>query len=246
MESLIDQLNAEYRAHVDRLVAEHPLERAMAIAIGGSFEAIGAIEVGVLRGAGLEPGWDVIDIGCGSGRLAAALERAGHHGSYLGVDVVPALVDYARSTRPARYRFEVTDGLSVPAGDASADLACMFSLITHLPLEATFLLLRECTRVLRPGGTAVVSFLEFAVPTHLAVFAQSVDSFRTARHHNQFVHADDLAHVAGLAGLRFVSVHPGHTTPVEIDGTYVDDDGNEVVNPAVLGQSWMVLEVPPA
>jgi SAM-dependent methyltransferase len=241
MDNVLRMLNQEYVDHVDRLLAAHDEATAMSLAVGGEWEAIGAVEVGILRRSGFTVSDSLLDIGCGSGRLATSLRAWGHKGGYLGADVVPALVKYARRTVPG-YRFEVIDGLDLPASAEPFDFACFFSVLTHLPFEASFLLLQAAVAELRPGGRVVASFLEFADPGHWAVWDGSVASFRSARHHNQFIHRDDLAVLGERAGLRVVEICGGHDSEVEIVGEYTWSDGRPLTSPAKLGQSWMVFE----
>jgi SAM-dependent methyltransferase len=237
-------LNEEYRSHVDRLLADHDREEAMRLAVGGHWDAVAAVEEGVLRAAGLTDDSALVDVGCGSGRLAARLAARGFAGRYLGLDVVPVLVEHARTLAPD-FDFAVTDGLTIPAGDAEMDLACFFSVFTHLPFEACFRLLLEARRVVRPGGRVVVSFLELALDEHWPIFQASTDTIAVARHHNQFVHRDDLATLGRRAGLAPIRVQGGYDHVVEIEGTHRRDDGEVVTSPARLGQSWMVFERSP-
>jgi SAM-dependent methyltransferase len=241
MDNVLQMLNQEYVDHVDRLLAAHDESTAMALAVGGDWEPIGAIEVGILRQSGFSPSDSLLDVGCGSGRLASRLRSWGYGGRYLGVDVVPALVKYARRTLPG-YRFEVIDGLELPPSAEAFDFACFFSVLTHLPFEASFILLRSAVGEVRTGGRIIASFLEFADPGHWSVWDGSVESFRGARHHNQFIHRDDLALLGERAGLRMVEVHDGCRSEVEIDGECTSDDGRAITSPAKLGQSWMVFE----
>ena len=92
---------------------------------------------------GAAPGHFLIDIGCGSGRLSTQLSRRyGAEIDYLGIDIVPELLDYARSKAIADYRFELTKGLAIPARDASADMIAAFSVFTHLKHAETLVYLR--------------------------------------------------------------------------------------------------------
>lgn len=241
VQNLMSLLNEEYRSHVDRLLAEHDREEAMRLAVGGHWDAVAAVEEGVLRAAGLTDTSALVDVGCGSGRLASRLSSRGFEGRYLGLDVVPVLIEHARTLAPA-LDFAVTDGLDIPAPDGEFDMVCFFSVFTHLPFEACFRLLCEAQRVLRPGGRVVASFLELALDEHWPIFQASVDTIAVARHHNQFIHREDLATLGRRAGLAPVHVQSGYDHVVEIDGTYVRDDGEVVTSPARLGQSWMVLE----
>src|SRR5215510_1358331 len=99
----------------------------MKTAIGGQFEAYGQIEADMLRFFGLRNDATLIDVGCGSGRLAIPLSKT-QRGAYLGTDVVPDLLEFARQScnRPD-WQFQVVDRLRIPAPDESADMVCFFS-----------------------------------------------------------------------------------------------------------------------
>jgi ubiquinone/menaquinone biosynthesis C-methylase UbiE len=72
----------------------------------GNFEAIGKIELSVLTEAGFRAGHGLIDIGCGSGRLTSQVSGSlGDAVSYLGTDVVPKLLTYAKERAPEAYNF---------------------------------------------------------------------------------------------------------------------------------------------
>src|SRR5690349_11468468 len=92
-----------YRDYVDRMRSSTlPNHRAMEEAIGGDFDAIGILERELLIQQGLHPDGCVIDVGCGSGRLARPLAEY-LQGSYLGIDVVPALLAHARKISPKSF-----------------------------------------------------------------------------------------------------------------------------------------------
>ena len=179
---------ADYEALVARLVATRPLDEAMAVAGGGDYENMGRIEADILRHVGLRDGMTLIDLGCGSGRLAWALGQAMRI-DYLGIDIVQALLDYARTKSPRTYRFVLNHALSLPAPDASADMVCAFSVFTHLLHAESFLYMEDIRRVLRPGGRLVFSFLEFANAEHWSMFAGTVDGQRhgTLDHLTMFI-----------------------------------------------------------
>ncbi len=112
----------EYRRFVRATLKSSRSQSAgMSMAVGGHFEALGAIEYGLLAHHGLADGMSVIDVGCGSGRLAHALRE--RRIAYLGTDVVPELIRYAKDMckRPD-WRFEIITELAIPASDASAHL----------------------------------------------------------------------------------------------------------------------------
>jgi SAM-dependent methyltransferase len=96
------------------------------MAVGGDYEAIGVYEHALLRAHGLQPDSVVMDIGCGSGRLAFQLRRYPALG-YVGTDPVPALLDYARRKveRPD-FRFVVEQENQLPVPNGSADFVVFF------------------------------------------------------------------------------------------------------------------------
>src|SRR6266576_6479902 len=89
--------NQAYIDHVRRV--EQRVEckdEAMQLAVGGEFDAVGKLEYYLLRSLGLSSGQLVIDVGCGSGRLARQL-ASDTSIRYVGTDVVPRLLEAART-----------------------------------------------------------------------------------------------------------------------------------------------------
>jgi ubiquinone/menaquinone biosynthesis C-methylase UbiE len=164
----------DYRRVVAKFTQAYPLAEAMDRSVGGGgYENNGKIHCDSLIASGLQPGHFVVEIGCGSGRLSTQLsQRFGATIDYLGIDVVPALLDYARSKASESYRFHVTEGLDIPAADQSADFVVVFSVFTHLKHRETEVYLREATRVLKPGAILLFSFLE--LPRHRREFAYTI------------------------------------------------------------------------
>lgn len=219
----------DYQKLVTDLLAQFPVDEAMARAVGGSFERFGAIEGAVLYWAGLRDGMALIDFGCGSGRLAWVLGKLSIKLDYLGIDIDQRLLDYAKTKSPPNFRFALSQALSVPAPDASADMMCAFSVFTHLRHTETFLYLRDMHRVLRPGGTLVFSFLEFALPAHWKTFTDTAaaELHGGAPHLNQFIERNAIDVWCEKLGYERVSF---------IDGTAAPWG-----EPGALGQSAAIL-----
>ena len=168
----IDKLDfqATYLELVKSFKRSHSNSKAMELAVGGEFEAMGFLEMETLKHFGLQEDAYLIDVGCGSGRLAKPLSEY-LKGRYLGIDIVPDLVKYARENiNRSDWRFKTADGLSIPEGEGRADAVCFFSVFTHLLHEQTYVYLQEAKRVLKPGGRIIFSFLDFSIPSHWAVF----------------------------------------------------------------------------
>ncbi len=96
--------------------------------------------------------WQVLEIGCGVGRLVEPLlDRVA---GYTGIDVASGMVDEARARcrTPDRARFFVGDGLGVPvaARDRAYDLALAHAVFIHCPrvvIEANLVSAWSCLRI---------------------------------------------------------------------------------------------------
>jgi 2-polyprenyl-3-methyl-5-hydroxy-6-metoxy-1,4-benzoquinol methylase len=127
-----------HRRLLQQLRGTYTNDEAVRRAVGGEFEGYGALLRDALIFHGLKPNDYLIDVGCGSGRLAKPLAEY-LKGKYLGIDVVPGLVDYARKlVARSDWRFEVAEGLKIPEADGQAEMVCFFSVLTHLLHEESF------------------------------------------------------------------------------------------------------------
>jgi len=99
---------------------------------------------------------DLVEIGCGIGRLTRPL--AARSATVRALDVSPRMLGLAREHNPALDNVEwvLGDGRSLaPIADASADACFSHVVFQHLPDPAIALgYVREMGRVLRPGGWA--------------------------------------------------------------------------------------------
>lgn len=168
----------QYERWVRDLVRTHPLDEAMSIAVGGRYEEVGAIERDILRWAGLRDGMRLVDVGCGSGRLAAALRQTGKV-DYTGLDAIEPLLDYCRQKFP-EYRFVHSTAMTLPFDDGSVDVVSAFAVLSHMLHSEAYLYLQDMFRVLRPGGAVVMSFTEFAEPSHWVNFSAEIESHKTS------------------------------------------------------------------
>jgi SAM-dependent methyltransferase len=186
-------LRSKLRAHRNR-------DLAFADAIGSEtlelFESQGNGQVAVLRHHGLNDGMTIYDLGCGCGRTAQALQRAGWHGSYMGADIVAGFVSELKRKCPG-YEAHVHREPTIVAGDGSIDMLFHWSVFTHVPPEECFLYLEDSFRALKPGGKLIFSFLELTDPGHYErVFKNRVARLRGKRRLkllDTFLHRDWIA-----------------------------------------------------
>lgn len=185
----------DYEKLIKQLVSDHPLDEAMAIAVGGSYEGVGLVEVEILRRAGLHNGSHLLDLGCGSGRLACMLGKSDLTVTYTGVDIVQQLLDYAVTRAPRSYRFLLHRSLDIPAPDNTLDVISAFSVFTHLLHHETYLYMQDTHRALHTGGKLVFSFLEFREPEHWNNFIVSANSARVDKlpHLNSYLERDVIS-----------------------------------------------------
>ncbi len=230
-----------YREHVASLTAEHDAKRAMELAVGGEFEAFGILQRECLIQYGLRPNDYVIDVGCGSGRLAKPLSEY-LTGPYLGTDVVPELVDYARElvARPD-WRFVVVDGFTIPERDGIADFVCFFSVFTHILHQQSYMYLQEAKRVLNSGGKVVFSFLEFRIPCHWTVFENSVAKAGTDWHLDQFIERNAIHAWASHLGFTVEAIEDGDKPHIPLRQRVVRENGEVLEHKGTFGQSVCVL-----
>jgi SAM-dependent methyltransferase len=109
-------------------------------------------EVAYLRCAELCAGQDVLEAGCGEGYGADLLASVARR--VVAVDYDAATVAHVRDRYP-RVAVLAANLAALPMPDASVDVVVNFQVIEHLWDQPQFV--RECLRVLRPGGRLLMS-----------------------------------------------------------------------------------------
>lgn len=97
----------------------------------------------------------ICDLGCGPGQIARYLHRQGVE--TLGVDLSPRMIAEAQRLNPTIH-FHQGDMLALPDADNSWGGIAAFYCIIHVPRQKIVDALREMKRVLKPGGTLLVTF----------------------------------------------------------------------------------------
>ncbi len=164
----------------DRFISKDDLvpPRRLHFVGGGDFKSIGQLFLGHFVGAcGLEPDEAVLDIGCGTGRMAIPLlQYLGERGTYVGFDISRDAIRWCKENitrRNSRFSFVHADIRNLeynrsgniaasqyifPCGDASVDFAFATSVFTHLRANDVRRYLSEIRRVLKAHGRAMLTF----------------------------------------------------------------------------------------
>lgn len=231
-----------YPAFFEHVLKGRPRDEAMIEAVGGGHD-IGDMEATLVGRFGLAADSYVIDVGCGSGRLARPLARLPHV-RYLGTDISQTLLDYAEQTAGrSDFRFKRVEGMQIPEGDGVADMVVFFSVGTHLLQEEFFLYLENARRVLKPGGHVLFSFLDVTLPGVRVVFRETVDAARSGQrfHLNTFIGRSDIPAWAEMLQMKLVDMLSGDE-PVGEPLPLLRAVLSEPVAERHLGQSVAVLE----
>ena len=169
------------------------------------------------RRVGVQPGWNVIDCGCGPiGGLAVLAEMVGPAGRVVGVDVSPAAVQRARAVVTALElgNVEVVAGdlhdLDAAALGGPFDLAFSRAFMMHQadPVRT----LRRIADLLRPGGWLVAQEPLHSPPPrshpHLEAVAGHWDLVHEVLHQNGVPAGavEDLPRSARQAGLEVTAM----------------------------------------
>jgi SAM-dependent methyltransferase len=138
----------------------------------------------LVRRLGLPPGTEILDAGCGSGRNMVDLAR---YGTVTGLEIADASVHWARN----RGIGEVVQGsiTEAPFPDDRFDFAVCLDVLEHIDDEVHAL--RELRRVMRPGGTLLVT-----VPAYQSLWSEH----DVINHHKRRYTRKTLSAVAERAG----------------------------------------------
>lgn len=150
-------------------MTDEPVEAAVHAASSGQvftesswldlhFEAMRPEYEQAVRSVGIEPGWHVLDAGCGGGSFLPLLaELVGPEGRVTALDIAPdnvAEVERRVAASPLACPVEATVGslLHIPSPDDSFDAVWIANVLMYLADDEAERVLAEATRVTRPGG----------------------------------------------------------------------------------------------
>lgn len=133
---------------------------------------------------GFNPSMSLLDIGCGSGRLAiGVLSLLGKVHLYHGIDVSKPRIDWCMrhlASRQPGFKFthidavncrynpggdKIEGGFSLPLLDGEFDIVYLYSVFSHMAADHVGRYLEEIQRVLRGSGRVfITAFVEAGVP----------------------------------------------------------------------------------
>lgn len=149
------------------------------------------------------PGHLVLEAGCGTGKFCFWLRRRGINS--IGIDIVPEIVEPA--TRYAKAKglqalFIVGDVCKLPLRDNSLNGYISLGVIEHFrSITDVFQSLKECRRILKPGGKAIITIPNIFVPLRNRILL-SISKGRIGFFH-EFYTVEDVYCLGQIIGSNF-------------------------------------------
>jgi ubiquinone/menaquinone biosynthesis C-methylase UbiE len=149
----------------------------------------------------------LLDVGCGTGRTLHQIARTHPALRLWGVDLSPAYVKVARE-RARDATIAIENGEALPFADGAFDIVTSVYLFHELPRNARRNVVREMSRVLRPGGLLVIE--DSAQIAESAEIRSALREFPREFHEPfyQDYLDDDLAALLGECGFAVSAVEP--------------------------------------
>jgi ubiquinone/menaquinone biosynthesis C-methylase UbiE len=170
--------------------------------------------------AGVLDGESVLDVGCGTGSLAATLARVTKASEIVGLDPSSGFIEYARAQNAdPRVTFEVGDAQQLPYPDASFDRCVALLAIDYFPDARKAAL--EMRRVTKKAGIVATAMWDRSRDNELencfwdAAIAIDPHAKRSAGRQGSYGSAEALSELWSGSGLTRVEV-AGLTVPCRV------------------------------
>jgi ubiquinone/menaquinone biosynthesis C-methylase UbiE len=147
----------------------------------------------------------LLDVGCGTGRFLDSVKQVWPRLQITGLDMSDAYIRHAkRHLRRSRTNFIVGKAEEIPLPDNSQDAVTSTFLFHELPPKIRRITLRECARVLKPGGRLVI--LDSLQRGDQRDFEGLLELFPRSYHepyYSSYI-KEDFGSLASECGLKFV------------------------------------------
>jgi len=207
---------ADYESTWDRESVDETLAKVAVIGTDdeGVYAESAQVTVGVLeQTVGVGRNDEVLEIGCGVGRVGAVLAPRCHR--WIGADVSANMLAHAarRLAGHDNVEFVHVNGWDLhQIADASLDVAYSTIVFMHLDKWDRYAYVAEARRVLRPGGRCYIDNIDLTSSRGWALFEELVE-----RHHplerppniSKMSTADELETYLARAGFDDVHSEPG-------------------------------------
>ncbi|AEJ02446.1 Methyltransferase type 11 [Nitrosomonas sp. Is79A3] len=133
------------------------------------------IKTALIAQARIQPGQDVLDVGCGTGTLTLMIKQIQPDAGVNGLDMDPQILDIARrKAEQTGVTIVLQQGTAtcLPYPDESFDHVFASLMLHHLTQQDKQQALREAFRVLKPGGELHIA--DFGKPQDLAMWLISL------------------------------------------------------------------------
>lgn len=137
--------------------------------VGGLWDEMGVLQLGLLKSFGLKEGHSLLDIGCGALRGGSYFVRYLDPCHYFGIDLRQELLDAGfemeivaagYADRLPRSNLIVDSEFNASLFDRTFDFALAFSVFTHLPLNHVRLCFENLAPAMTSGGKFIATYFE--------------------------------------------------------------------------------------
>lgn len=144
-----------YSMHTDKRIEKDGPELAIGAKRDGfqDWEIHGSAQLAFLRSRGLKPWHTLVDLGCGTGRLAEQAVPYLDAGRYWGMDISRNAIKWAMKNAcdagllPKNPQFIHSDGTFGAVAHLPINMIWAHSVITHLPMESVLQLFADLSKM---------------------------------------------------------------------------------------------------
>lgn len=143
--------------------------RANSEAMSQAFEAIEKFKDGLCGlGCDFDATANVVDFGCGWGRISQSLYRYFKPSNILSADIQSEALEFCRQSGLATNLVHVSEDRLGLQRDSTVDFVFAFSVFSHLSEHAANIWIAEFFRILRPGGGVAITTRATSILRHVA------------------------------------------------------------------------------